>query len=58
MLTLTNAGFIGGGAFVLPLGGVAAHAGYPTLFALAAAGALAAAALLWRWPIAGPRAVP
>ena len=58
MLTLTNAGFIGGGAFVLPLGGVAAHAGYPTLFALCAAGALAAAALLARWPIAGPRAVP
>ena len=58
MLTLTNAGFIGGGAFVLPLGGVAAHAGYPTLFALCAAGALAAAALLTRWPIAGPRAVP
>jgi predicted MFS family arabinose efflux permease len=58
MLTLTNAGFIGGGAFVLPLGGVAAHAGYPALFALCAAGALAAAALLWRWPIAGPRAVP
>jgi MFS family permease len=58
MLTLTNAGFIGGGAFVLPLGGVAAHAGYPTLYGLCAAGALAAAALLWRWPIAGPRAVP
>jgi predicted MFS family arabinose efflux permease len=58
MLTLTNAGFIGGGAFVLPLGGVAAHAGYPTLFALCAVGALAAAALLARWPIAGPRAVP
>ena len=58
MLTLTNAGFIGGGAFVLPLGGVAARVGYPALFALAAAGTLAAAALLARWPIAGPRAVP
>ena len=58
MLTLANVGFIGGGAFVLPLGGVAARAGYPALFALAAAGALAAALLLARWPIAGPRAVP
>lgn len=58
MLTLTNAGFIGGGALVLPLGGVAAHAGYPTLYALCAACALAAAALLWRWPIVGPRALP
>jgi hypothetical protein len=58
MLALTNAGFIGGGAFVLPLGGVAAHMGYPMLFALAAAGTLGAAALLWRWPIAGQRAVP
>jgi MFS family permease len=58
MLTLTNAGFICGGAFVLPLGGVAARAGYPAAFALAAACALAAAALLWRRPIAGPRAVP
>jgi MFS family permease len=58
MLTLTNAGFIGGGAFVLPLGTVAAYAGYPTLYALCAAGTLAAAALLWRWPITGPRAVP
>ena len=58
MLTLTNAGFIGGGVFVLPLGSVAAHAGYPALFALAASGALAAALLLARWPIAGPRAVP
>jgi predicted MFS family arabinose efflux permease len=58
MLTLTNAGLIGGGVFVLPLGGVAARAGYPTLYALCAAGTLAAALLLWRWPIAGPRAVP
>jgi predicted MFS family arabinose efflux permease len=58
MLTLTNAGFIGGGAFVLPLGGIAARAGYPALYALCAAGVLAAAALLWRRPIAGPRAVP
>jgi MFS family permease len=58
MLTLTNAGFICGGAFVLPLGAVAARAGYPTVFALASACALAAAALLWRRPIAGPRAVP
>jgi MFS family permease len=58
MLTLTNAGFIGGGAFVLPLGAIAAGAGYPTLYALCAAGTLAAAALLWRRPIAGPRAVP
>jgi predicted MFS family arabinose efflux permease len=58
MLTLTNAGFIGGGAFVLPLGGVAARAGYPTLFALCAAGTLAGAVLLGRRPIAGPRAVP
>jgi DHA1 family inner membrane transport protein len=58
MLTLTNVAFIGGGAFVLPLGGVAARAGYPALFALAATGALAAALLLARWPIAGPRAVP
>ena len=58
MLTLTNAGFICGGAFVLPLGAVAARAGYPAVFTLAAACALAAAALLWRRPIAGPRAVP
>ncbi|HVU49166.1 MAG TPA: MFS transporter [Polyangia bacterium] len=58
MLTLANAGFIGGGAFVGPLGAFAARAGYPALYALCAAGALAAAALLWRWPIAGPRAVP
>jgi predicted MFS family arabinose efflux permease len=58
MLTLTNAGFICGGAFVLPLGAVAARAGYPTVFALSSACALAAAALLWRRPIAGPRAVP
>jgi MFS family permease len=58
MLTLTNAGFICGGAFVLPLGAIAARAGYPTVFALAAACALAAAVLLWRRPIAGPRAVP
>jgi MFS family permease len=58
MLTLANSGFIGGGAFVGPLGAFAAWAGYPSLYALCAAGALAAAALLWRWPIAGPRAVP
>jgi MFS family permease len=58
MLTLTNAGFICGGAFVLPLGAVAARAGYPAVFTLAAACALAAAVLLWRRPIAGPRAVP
>jgi MFS family permease len=58
MLTLTNAGFICGGAFVLPLGAVADAAGYATVFALAAACALAAALLLWRRPIAGPRAVP
>jgi hypothetical protein len=58
MLTLANAGFIGGGAFVGPLGAFAAFAGYPALYALCASGALAAAALLWRWPITGPRAVP
>jgi MFS family permease len=58
MLTLANAGFIGGGAFVGPLGAFAAWAGYPALYALCAVGALAAAVLLWRWPIAGPRAVP
>jgi MFS family permease len=58
MLTLTNAGFIGGGAFVLPLGAVAARAGYPALFSLTAAGTAVAAILLWRRPIAGPRAVP
>jgi MFS family permease len=58
MLTLTNAGFICGGAFVLPLGAVATRAGYPAVFTLASACALAAALLLWRRPIAGPRAVP
>jgi predicted MFS family arabinose efflux permease len=58
MLTLANAGFIGGGIVVGPLGAFAAHAGYPAMYALCAAGALAAAALLARWPIAGPRAVP
>ena len=58
MLRLANAGFIGGGAFVGPLGTLAARAGYPALYTLCAAGALAAAALLWRWPISGPRAVP
>jgi MFS family permease len=58
MLTLVNAGFIGGGAFVLPLGAVAARAGYPALYALCAAGCLGGAALLHRWPITGPRAVP
>lgn len=58
MLTLANAGFIGGGAFVGPLGAFAAWAGYPALYALCAAAALCAAGLLWRWPITGPRAVP
>jgi hypothetical protein len=58
MLTLANAGFIGGGAFVRPLGVVAGHLGYPALFAMCAGGTLAGAALLARWPIAGPRAVP
>jgi predicted MFS family arabinose efflux permease len=58
MLTLANGAFIGGMALVLPLGLVAARAGYPAVFALGAACALAGAALLARWPVAGPRAVP
>jgi MFS family permease len=58
MLTLANGAFIGGMALVLPLGLVAARAGYPAVFALGAACTLAGAALLARWPVAGPRAVP
>jgi MFS family permease len=58
MLTLTNGAFIGGTGLVLPLGPLAARVGYPTVFALGAACALAGAALLQRWPVAGPRAVP
>jgi MFS family permease len=58
MLTLANGAFIGGMALVLPLGLVAARAGYPAVFALGAACALAGGALLARWPVAGPRAVP
>jgi MFS family permease len=58
MLTLANVGFIAGGAFTQPLGAVAARAGYFTLYTLCAAGTLAAAILLWRRPIAGPRAMP
>jgi MFS family permease len=58
MLALANGAFIGGTALVLPLGVLAAHAGYPAVFALCAACTLGAAALLARWPIAGPRALP
>ncbi len=58
MLALANGAFIGGMAFVMPLGVIAARAGYPAVFTLAAAGTLGAAALLARWPISGPRAVP
>jgi MFS family permease len=58
MLTLTNGAFIGGTALVMPLGVVAARAGYPAVFALGSACALGAAVLLARWPIAGPGAVP
>ncbi|HVX95682.1 MAG TPA: MFS transporter [Polyangia bacterium] len=58
MLTLANAGLICGGVFSLPLGAIAAHLGYAALFSLSAAGTLGAVALLARWPIAGPRAVP
>jgi MFS family permease len=58
MLTLANAGFIGGGAFVGPLGAFAARAGYPALYALAAACALGAALMMWRWPIADARTLP
>jgi MFS family permease len=58
MLTLTNGAFIGGTALVAPLGPLAARTGYPAVFAVGAACALAAAALLVRWPVAGPRAVP
>jgi MFS family permease len=58
MLALTNGAFIGGTALVLPLGFVAAHTGYPAVFALGAACALAGAGLLHRWPVTGPRAMP
>jgi MFS family permease len=58
MLTLTNGAFIGGNALVAPLGPLAASVGYPSVFALGAVCALAGAALLARWPVAGPRAVP
>jgi MFS family permease len=58
MLTLTNGAFIGGTALVLPLGVLAAHAGYTAVFTLGAACALAGAALLARWPVAVPRAIP
>ena len=58
MLTLVNGAFIGGTAFVMPLGVMAAHAGYTAVFTLSAAVTLAAAAMLARWPVAGPRAVP
>ncbi|MDB4979401.1 MAG: rane protein major facilitator superfamily [Myxococcales bacterium] len=58
MLALANGAFIGGMALVMPLGVLAARAGYPVVFTLAAAGTLGAAALLARWPIAGPRALP
>jgi MFS family permease len=58
MLTLTNGAFIGGTALVAPLGPLAASVGYPTVFAVGALCALAGAALLARWPVAGPRAVP
>lgn len=58
MLTLTNGAFIGGTALVAPLGPLAASVGYPIVFGLGAACALAGAALLARWPVAGPRAVP
>jgi MFS family permease len=58
MLALANGAMIGGMALVMPLGVLAAHAGYPAVFALAAAGTLGAAAFLARWPIAGPRALP
>jgi MFS family permease len=58
MLTLANGAFIGGTAGALPLGVLADHAGYPAVFALGSVCALAGAALLARWPVAGPRAVP
>jgi MFS family permease len=58
MLALANGAMIGGMALVMPLGVLAARAGYPAVFTLAAAGTLGAAAFLARWPIAGPRALP
>jgi MFS family permease len=58
MLALANGAMIGGMALVMPLGVLAARAGYPAVFTLAAAGTLVAAAFLARWPIAGPRALP
>jgi MFS family permease len=58
MLALANGAFIGGTALVMPLGLLAARAGYGAVFTLAAACTLGAAALLARWPIAGPRALP
>jgi MFS family permease len=58
MLTLVNGAFIGGTALVMPLGWVAAHAGYVTVFTLGAAVTAAAAAMLARWPVAGAGAVP
>jgi len=58
MLTLVNGALIGGAVFVMPLGVLAAHAGYVAVFTLAAALTLVAAAMLARWPVTGPRAVP
>jgi MFS family permease len=58
MLALANGAFIGGTALVMPLGDLAARAGYPTVFALGAACTVAAAGLISRWPVAGPGAVP
>jgi MFS family permease len=58
MLTLVNGAFVGGTALVMPLGVVAAHAGYVTVFTLAAGVTAAAAVMLARWPVGGPGAVP
>ncbi|HVZ70859.1 MAG TPA: MFS transporter [Polyangia bacterium] len=58
MLALANGAFIGGAALVMPLGALAAWAGYGVVYALASLGTLAAAALLMRRPVLGPRARP
>jgi MFS family permease len=54
VLALANGAFNAGTALVLPLGAVAARAGYPAVFTIVAAGALAAAGILARWPVTPP----
>jgi predicted MFS family arabinose efflux permease len=53
MLTLAHGAFIGGTALVAPLGPLAAHVGYPMVFAVAASGALAGVALVGAPKLAG-----